>query len=97
MLTLKIRYKDPDGTTSKLLDVPLSDRGGAFLNASQDFRFAASVAAFGMILRDSPYKGDVSLDTVMGMAQQSRGADRGGYREEFISLVRRARALGDLK
>jgi Ca-activated chloride channel family protein len=94
MLNLKIRYKQPDRDQSKLFEMSLVDRGNAFQNASTDFRFAAAVAAFGMILRDSPYKGDIDLATVVRMAQQSRGPDRGGYRREFIDLVQQARAIG---
>jgi Ca-activated chloride channel homolog len=92
-LTLKVRYKDPEGSQSKLLEAPLVDSGRAFNAATTDFRFAASVAAFGMILRDSPYKGSASLGAVLDMAEGSRGQDRNGYRQEFIQLVNRARSL----
>lgn len=92
-LTLKIRYKDPEGSQSKLLEVPLVDSGKTFSAASTDFRFAASVAGFGMILRDSPYKGNLSLDGVNEMATAAKGPDRNGYRGEFIGLVRQARSL----
>jgi len=90
MLNLKIRYKDPEGSESRLLAVPLVDRGGSFANASADFRFAAAVAGFGMILRDSPYKGSANLDWVITTAASSRGADKNGYRQEFIGLAQRA-------
>ena len=90
MLNLKIRYKDPEGSESRLLSVPLIDRGRSFANASADFRFAAAVAGFGMILRDSPYKGSASLDWVIATAVSSRGADKNGYRQEFIGLAQRA-------
>ena len=92
-LTLKIRYKDPEGSQSKLMEVPLVDSGKSFVAASMDYRFAASVAAFGMILRDSPYKGNASLSAVLDMAEGSKGQDRNGYREEFIGLVNRTRSL----
>jgi Ca-activated chloride channel family protein len=97
MLTLKVRYKDPDGSQSKLLEAPFVDPGRSFSQASSDFRFAASVAEFGMILRDSPYKGSASLDGVLELAEQNRGADRGGYRSEFIQLVRQARLIKRLQ
>jgi Ca-activated chloride channel family protein len=90
MLNLKIRYKDPEGSESRLLSVPLVDRGGSFANATADFRFAAAVAGFGMILRDSPYKGSANLDWVIATAASSRGADKNGYRQEFIGLAQRA-------
>jgi len=90
MLNLRIRYKDPEGSESKLLEVPLVDRGAPFASANTDFRFAAAVAGFGMILRDSPYKGSATLDWVLATATNSRGADKNGYRDEFIRLVQRA-------
>jgi Ca-activated chloride channel family protein len=95
-LTLKIRYKDPDGTESKLLSLPLTDREGTFSKASADFRFAASVAEFGMIMRDSPYRGKASIGEVIENAQASKGSDRNGYRQEFIGLVQKTRRLRGL-
>jgi Ca-activated chloride channel family protein len=94
MLTLRVRYKEPDSDTSKRMDVPLVDRGVAFNRASTDFRFAASVAEFGMILRDSPYKGNSRMDSVLDIAQGSRGVDRNGYRAEFLTLVQKAKNFG---
>jgi Ca-activated chloride channel homolog len=93
MLDLKIRYKDPESTESKLLEMPLVDRGTNFANASSDFRFASAVAGFGMILRDSQYKGSATLDWILATAQNSRGVDKNGYREEFVRLVQRAMEL----
>jgi Ca-activated chloride channel family protein len=94
MLTLRVRYKEPDAETSQRMDVSLIDRGGAFNRASTDFRFAASVAEFGMILRDSPYRGNSRMESVLDIAAGSRGEDRNGYRSEFITLVQKARNLG---
>jgi Ca-activated chloride channel family protein len=93
LLNLKIRYKEPEGTESRLIEFPLVDRGQAFSNASSEFRFAAAVAAFGMILRDSPFKGSANWDLVNSIAVNSRGGDRDGYREEFVRLAERARVL----
>jgi Ca-activated chloride channel family protein len=94
LLVLRVRYKQPDASESTRMDVPLPDRRRTFADASSDFRFAASVAAFGMILKNSQYRGDVTLPWVLDTATASRGQDRGGYRAEFISLVQRAMALG---
>jgi Ca-activated chloride channel family protein len=94
MLTLRVRYKLPDADNSTRMDVPLVDRGGAFDRATGDFRFAASVAEFGMILRNSPYKGTARMDSVLDIAEGAVGTDRNGYRKEFITLVQRARNLG---
>lgn len=92
-LTLKLRYKQPDGETSKLLEFPATDSGKGFAQASPDFQFAAAVAAFGMQLRNSPHKGSWTLNAVREVAQQNRGADPFGYRAEFTELVGKARGL----
>ena len=94
MLTLRVRYKQPDSDTSTRMDVPLVDRGTTFARASTDFRFAAGVAEFGMILRGSPYRGSSRMETVLDIVEGSQGADRSGYRREFLSLVQKARNLG---
>jgi Ca-activated chloride channel family protein len=93
ILNLKIRYKEPEANTSQLIEAPVIDRAGLFNNASSDFRFAAAVASFGMILRDSPYKGQSSLESVIDVAEKSKGADKNAYREEFVQLVRKAQTL----
>jgi Ca-activated chloride channel family protein len=90
-LTVKIRYKEPSGNDSQLLSFPLVDREQTFERASADLRFAAAVASFGMILRDSPYKGTATIGSVLNIAEDSLGADRSGYRREFLQLVQRAR------
>jgi hypothetical protein len=95
LLVLRVRYKQPDASESMRMDVPLPDRRRAFADATPDFRFAASVAAFGMVLKNSQYRGDVTLPWILDTAAGSRGQDRGGYRAEFISLVQRAMSLGD--
>jgi Ca-activated chloride channel homolog len=90
-LNVKIRYKEPAASDSKLLVFPLVDREQAFAKASADFRFAAAVASFGMILRDSPYKGTSTFDSTLAIAEDSMGSDRNGYRREFMQLVQHAR------
>jgi Ca-activated chloride channel family protein len=93
MLTLKLRYKLPDENDSRLLAFTLTDGGQPFAAASADFRFAAAVASFGMWLRNSPHQGDTSCDAVLEMASRAVGADRGGYRSEFLRLVEQAGQL----
>lgn len=90
---LKLRYKDPLGSDSKLLEFDVQDQGESYGQASIDFRFAAAVAGFGMILRDSPNRGGLTLDGVLELAQGSEGLDKDGYRAEFIELVRRSRPV----
>lgn len=75
MLTLKLRYKEPDGDKSKLIEVPVRASTGAFEKASDNFRFAASVAGFGMLLRDSANKGSLTLDRLLEVAESSKGND----------------------
>ena len=96
LLTVKMRHKAPDGDRSeRSYEESLIDHGTAddFANASPDFKFAAAVASFGLVLRDSPYKGGATLGAAMELAQDGRGADPGEYRAGFIELVRRAQAI----
>ena len=69
------------------------DKKTGFAEATDDYRFASAIAALGMALRESPYRGQLDLDGVLDIAEKSRGLDEGGYREEFIQLVRKAQGL----
>jgi Ca-activated chloride channel family protein len=91
LLTLKMRYKQPEGDESHKLEWAITDDGKAFGAASDDFRFAAAVASFGLVLRNSEYRGDASYDAVAEITQSSLGEDAGGNRAEFVDLVRRAK------
>ena len=93
MLTVKLRYKKPDGDRSELLERAVTDTSTKFENAPADLKFAAAVAEFGMILRDSDYKGDGTFAAVLEWAEEGKGKDTNGYRSGFIELVRKAQAL----
>ena len=93
-MEVKLRYKQPQGTTSQLLTYPVVDRGVKLENASNNFKFSAAVAAFGMVLRDSQYKGTASFEQVLKLANQSQAEDLDGYRAEFIRLVKRSESIG---
>jgi len=93
LMTLKIRYKQPEGDTSKLLEFPIADTTQPFAQADDDFRFAASVAAFGMLLRNSAHSGTANWEDVGNWASSALGTDPHGYRIEFADLVRKAAAL----
>jgi Ca-activated chloride channel homolog len=93
LVTVKLRYKQPDGVTSSKLEVAAIDTGKTYSEANTDFRFAASVAAFGMILRSSPHKGNATMEQVISLAEQSLGEDPGGHRRAFVELVRAAAKL----
>lgn len=90
LLTVKLRWKQPQGSTSQLSEFPLADVGESFDSASTDLRFAAAVASFGMLLRGSDQAGLVDWTRVAEIAAGSLGKDAGGYRAEFIDLTRRA-------
>ena len=95
LLTVKLRYKEPDGDVSKPLNVGVADSRNAYANASADFKFAAAVAEFGMLLRGSRYKGQASYDSAAQLARASVGTDLRGRRTEFVNLVESARSLSE--
>jgi len=98
MLTIKVRYKKPDGITSMLLEKPVKDFGEEIEDASENLRFAAAVAEFGMILCESEFRGSSTLDGAAKLASSAKGSDDDGYRSEMIRLIntfRGMRMLGD--
>jgi Ca-activated chloride channel family protein len=92
-LTVKMRYKHPDEDTSKELAQPF--KGGVAKDLSAEFRFAAAVASFGMILRDSKFRGGMTYAGVLEEAQGCLGADANGHRKKFLDLVKAAKGLHD--
>jgi len=90
---VKVRYKAPQGRTSQLLAFSVGARTVGERHPSEAFRFSAAVASFGMLLRDSEYRGASSFDLVNDLAQGALGSDRGGYKREFLQLVKQARSL----
>ncbi|NLX98165.1 MAG: DUF3520 domain-containing protein [Rhodopirellula sp.] len=93
LLTVRLRCRAPDGAQSDETVSPLTDSGATFAMASDDFRFAAAVAAFGMLLRHSRYAGEATFAAVRQYAAGAMGEDPGGKRAEFLDLVDRARQL----
>ena len=93
LLTVKLRYKQPDGDTSKLLSQVVLDAPKAFAEASETFRFSAAVATFAMLMQGSKHVGNTTFGQVQAWADSARGKDFGGYRAEMIGLVQRAAAL----
>ncbi len=88
LLTVKFRYKEPDGKKSKLIVKTLMDNEREFENASQDFKFSAAVALFGMQIRKSDFVNKLNKNDVIKLAEAGRGSDKEGYRAEFIRLVK---------
>ncbi len=91
--TVKLRWKSPDGETAQQIDVPVMDGPSELAAASDDARFAAAVAGFGMLLRGSPHAGTADWTMISSLAKGSLGADPGGYRAEFLTIVAQAAAL----
>jgi Ca-activated chloride channel homolog len=94
-MTIKLRYKLPDGEESNLMNMPVTDSGLQFIQASRDFKFAAGVAAFGMVLRDSAHKGSADFALAEKLARD--GNDRTEHRREFIELIHSAAELKGFK
>jgi len=93
LFNLKLRYKAPEGDTSALLEFPYNKGTESFEAMSGDFKFAAAVAGFGMMLRDSQHKGSTNADLVVRWATAGKSKDQRGYRDEFVGLVNAWRHL----
>lgn len=91
LLTIKLRYKQPDGDTSKKIELPVVDDPSN--RVSSDFRFASAVAMFGQLLRDSRFKGDAGYDKVIKLAKTALDPDEQGYRREFVRLAEAAKGM----
>jgi Ca-activated chloride channel family protein len=89
---VKLRFKRPDADTSQLRELPLRVQSAP---ASSDFTFAAAVASFGMLLRNSPNRGDATYESVIAQASSTLADDRNGYRREFVRLVQTAQRLAE--
>lgn len=88
LMTIKLRYKKPDENKSRLIEHPLIDAHVPLASTSDNFRWSASVAAFGMLLRESEFIKDFSYDQVLELAAGARGKDEEGYRIEFINMTK---------
>jgi Ca-activated chloride channel family protein len=93
LVTVKLRWKAPDGAQSRLLEQPVP---GEIAAASSDLRFAAAVAAWGMLLRDSEHRGTATFQSVLTLAEGAIGSDSAGYRREFVELVGRSAEVAEL-
>jgi Ca-activated chloride channel family protein len=93
MMVIKFRYKEPKDTVSQLIVHSLKDKDVKLSNSSDNFRFSAAVAEFGMILRNSKFKGTSSFDQAIELAKNAKGTDEEGYRSEFVKLMKTASLL----
>ena len=97
LMTVKLRYKQPDGETSSKIELPVTDEGKTLEAASGEFQFSAAVAGFGLLLRDSSYKGTLNWEAVRKLALAGRGTDKLGYRGEFLQLIDKAAGLKQIR
>ena len=93
LMNIKLRYKQPKGHKSVLLEFPVVDTQRDFNHSSENLRFAASVASYGMLLRGSHSTGNINWGHVHQWASQSLGSDPYGHRREFLELIERAQQL----
>ncbi|HBX51457.1 MAG: hypothetical protein A2275_14420 [Bacteroidetes bacterium RIFOXYA12_FULL_35_11] len=93
MLTLKLRYKKPNEDTSKLITHKLKDSEINKKELSENLKFASSVAIFGMLLRESEFKGIATFSQAVALAKDAKGKDEFGYRNDFIKMVETAELL----
>jgi Ca-activated chloride channel family protein len=93
LMTVKLRYKKPEGSRSTLLSFPISDDERTLARASKNFRFSAAVAGFAMLVRDSKHAPDLDFAGAHALAKSAIGQDPNGYRREFLSIVEAAGKL----
>ena len=93
LVTIKARYKALEGNQSFPMEKVVSPQAAVFEKASENIRFASAVAGFGMLLRNSEYKGTISYEEVARIAKDAKGDDEEGYRGEFVRLVKVAESL----
>lgn len=97
LLTIKIRYKKPDSEVSKLFEMSVKNSAKSIESTSENFRFAAAVAEFGLLLRKSEFKGTATYENVIDLAKGAFGKDEEGYRSEFVRLAKTTQALDNSK
>jgi Ca-activated chloride channel family protein len=93
VMTIKLRYKESDGNTSKLIVHPVKDQNLPFANTSDNFRFSAAVAEFGLLLRNSEFRQQSNYPQTIALAKSALGKDENGYRAEFIGLAESVHSL----
>ncbi len=95
-MTIKLRYKKPDGDISSKIELSLAPSEQTFSQASESFRFASSIALFAMLLKKSEFVEEGTYKDVISTAKKAKGSDKNSYRQEFIELVEKAQKLKDM-
>lgn len=87
IMTVKLRYKKPEEDVSKLITKTVIDENVPLTSTSDNFRFSAAVAEFGLMLRNSEFKENSNYQQIISLAKSAKGNDPNGYRSEFVNLV----------
>jgi Ca-activated chloride channel family protein len=95
LMTVKLRYKQPDGDQSQLIEKAVKDGSRSLNNSSDNFRWAAAVAEFGLLLRDSDFKGEATYTQAKKLAEDAKGKDPNGYRKELIDMIDTMKSLAE--
>ncbi|TAE52320.1 MAG: VWA domain-containing protein, partial [Bacteroidetes bacterium] len=95
LLTVKVRYKQPEGIKSVLIEQAVSSVPLPLAQTTENYRFASAVAEWGLLLRDSPFKAKASYESLILRAKAAKGSDEEGYRAEFIRLAELSMELSD--
>ena len=90
---IKFRYKLPAEENSQIIDLDIFDEGLSFEQASESMRFTASAASFGLVLRDSDYKGSADYEKIISWVNSAKSYDPNNYREKFLELIKLAQSL----
>ena len=93
LMNIKLRYKEPESDSSKLLIYPIADENKNWEEASDNFKLSAAVTEFGLLLRESSYKQNSSFEQTLAIAKSAVGEDKNGYRREFVKLIEDTEAL----
>lgn len=93
VVTIKLRYKEPDADISKLMQQIVLDKHTELASTSANFRFSAAVAELGLMMRNSEFKGNASYQQIIALAENAKDKDSDGYRAEFVRLVKLAQSL----
>lgn len=98
LLTVKLRYQQPEGSEpSQLIEIPVKDPGTPWPQATANFRWTAAVAGYGLLLRGSAHAGDLTWETIRPLATAAKGPDPDGFRGEFLQLIEKAPGLTGTK
>ncbi len=96
-MTVKLRYKAPDGDVSQLIESGVTDKGQKLAEAPGDTKFASAVAGFALLLKNADIHGNLTWEQVRQLALAGKGEDKSGYRGEFLQLIDKAASSASIR